>query len=341
MAKRVIFSVAGSGKTTYILNQLNLTENSLIITYTLNNLQNLRIGIIERFGFFPPNILLITYFSFIHSFCYQPFHINTYKTKGLNYAPNPNPYAKDDNRYIDKSRRLYSNRLAKFLFEKHTYDLINLRILKYFDNLYIDEVQDFAGHDFNFLMNILTIDINILLVGDFFQHTFDTSRDGNVNNSLHDNYEDYINRFERAHITIDTETLMRSYRCSPTICRFISSYIGIPIESHRTDETQINEVNDPIIAKDLIYDNSIVKLFYKEHYRYNCYSRNWGDSKGENKFSSVCVALNRTSYKSYLANTIHELPPQTRNKLYVACSRTWDNLIILSEDLFSPFKTLQ
>ncbi len=70
-------------------------------------------------------------------------------------------------------------------------DIIS-RIEKYVDHLYIDEVQDFAGNDFSFLKKISSANVDMLFVGDFFQHTFDTSRDASVNKSLHDNYSVYI-----------------------------------------------------------------------------------------------------------------------------------------------------
>ena len=41
MDKRVIFAVAGSGKTTYIVNNLFPEKRSLIITYTKNNYNNI------------------------------------------------------------------------------------------------------------------------------------------------------------------------------------------------------------------------------------------------------------------------------------------------------------
>lgn len=42
MDKRIIFAVAGAGKTTTIINKLSLEEDSLIITYTENNFKNLK-----------------------------------------------------------------------------------------------------------------------------------------------------------------------------------------------------------------------------------------------------------------------------------------------------------
>lgn len=50
------------------------------------------------------------------------------------------------------------------------------RLARYFDELLVDEVQDFAGHDFNFLLELCAADVSVVLAGDFYQHTFDTSR---------------------------------------------------------------------------------------------------------------------------------------------------------------------
>jgi DNA helicase-2/ATP-dependent DNA helicase PcrA len=154
-------------------------------------------------------------------------------------------------------------------------------LAKYYKTLYIDEVQDFAGHDFNFLKSIAQANINILMVGDFFQHTFDTSRDGIVNKPLHDDIVKYKKLFSDMTLKVDTATLNKSYRCSPTICKFITDKLGISIESHREDEVKIHHIENKEEALGILKDNEIIKLFYQQHYLYNCYSKNWGDSKGE------------------------------------------------------------
>ena len=88
------------------------------------------------------------------------------------------------------------------------------RIEKYFDVFFIDEVQDFGGHDFNFLLAISAAQVNMSFVGDFHQHTFDTSRDGNVNANLHESYLAYKKKFKLAGLNVDTDSLKCSRRCS-------------------------------------------------------------------------------------------------------------------------------
>ena len=50
MDKRIIFAVAGSGKTSLIIEKLTLEKRNLLITYTENNFINLRSKIINKFG---------------------------------------------------------------------------------------------------------------------------------------------------------------------------------------------------------------------------------------------------------------------------------------------------
>lgn len=339
MDKRVIFAVAGSGKTTHLISQLNLEQRFMLLTYTISNYENLRDGIIRKFGYFPDNIKLRSYFNFLYSFCYRPFLLQEVKAKGINWKLNTNRFAIADARFVDQYNRLYSNRIAKLLEEKKVIEYIQQRLSKYFDYLFIDEVQDFAGHDFNLIKNLSSSTLNILLVGDFYQHTFDTSRDGAVNRTLHDNYEKYQESFKNLSFLVDITTLKKSWRCSPSICQFISDSIGIGIESHRNDKTAISFITDEAVADDIFNDISIVKLFYQEHYKYGCYSKNWGDCKGEDKYESVCVVLNQNSLKMYMADELRQLPAQTLNKLYVACSRAKGNLYFVSDKLFKKYKT--
>ena len=73
MDRRIILAVAGSGKTTFLINKLNLDKRFLIITYTENNVAHIRSGIINRFGYMPTNINVLSFFQFLIHVCYRPF----------------------------------------------------------------------------------------------------------------------------------------------------------------------------------------------------------------------------------------------------------------------------
>ena len=238
-------------------------------------------------------------------------------------------------------RWLYHNRLAKYLEQTGTVKDVIARIEKYFDAFLIDEVQDFAGHDFNLLMSLCKTNVKCMFVGDFYQHTYDTSRDGNVNNSLHANYEIYKKRFSAAKMDIDLESLVKSRRCSKSVCDFISANIGIHIESDSDSLTDVSLTEDRVVAQQLYEAPDTVKLFLQEHHKYACYSQNWGASKGLDHYQDVCVVLHPPAVKAWKAGTLADLAPATRNKLYVACSRTRGNLTFVPESILNHHKRVQ
>ena len=43
------------------------------------------------------------------------------------------------------------------------------------------------------------------------------------------------------------------------------------------------------------------------------------------------MVLNQSTYKYYKANTLNQLPEQTKAKLYVACTRTRKDLYFVEE----------
>lgn len=335
MDKKVVFAVAGSGKTKLIIDGLDTVKNSYIITYTISNHKNLQDRIVRKFGYFPKNIKLYTYFSFIYSFCYKPFCQDIVKTKGINYTTQPSQFLKKETRghYIDIGDRLFSSRISKFLIDFEIIGDIVERLNKYANNIFIDEIQDFASNDFNFILKLAKANVQLLYVGDFYQHTFDTSRDGATRKNLHADYLSYQKEFEKGNIAVDTSSLLKRWRCSKTICDYISEKLKIQIESNRTDTGTIKYLTDPAEIKGVFEENRIIKLFYKMHYNYDCYSKNWGDCKGEDHYYDVCLVLNNTTFEKYLLDDMHNLASSTKNKLYVAITRTKNNLFFVSEKL--------
>lgn len=342
MDKRVIFAVAGSGKTSNIIGKLTLDKRFLLITYTINNQLTLRNRIIKRFGYLPDNIKLLSYFAFLYSFCYKPFLAYKIKSKGINWnlpPPSTRYVQRDDlNFYLDKNRRLYHNRIANLCIVRKILSDINKRIEKYYDFLSIDEIQDFAGHDFNLLKSIAQANCDMLFVGDFYQHTFDTSTDGNVNKGLFDNYDKYKKRFQSMGLVVDTTSLCNSYRCSKSVCNFIKDNLGIEIFSASNKEADIELIKTQAQADPIIKDDSIVKLFYSKHSKYACHSQNWGNSKGIDCFNDVCVVLNKTTKRLFNDHQLSNLKPQTKNKFYVACSRARGKLYLMPDKFVKSYE---
>lgn len=342
MDKRVIFAVAGAGKTTYIVNRLNKQKRSLIVTYTNANYYNLQKKITDKFnGEWPENIELMKYFSFLYKFCYRPFLSDRVKAKGIIFQPNPRLKLKTSQPEFYKTSNgyLYSNRLAKLLIIMKTIDEIKNRLEKYFDEFVIDEVQDLAGRDFELLEHLMPVNMDTLFVGDYYQHTYDTSRDGNFNGKLFDNKSTYEKRFTNRGITCDNYTLTKSYRCTPQVCEYVKNNLGIEIESCRekSDNGYVQLIDEKSRVYQILNDKSIVKLHYDKSGNYGIGHRNWGDTKGEDKYNDICVVLNKKSSELMRSNNLQELTPSTRNKLYVAITRAKGNVFIIEDKMFKDW----
>ena len=176
MDRRLMLAVAGSGKTTYLINKLNLGRRFLIVTYTDNNLVNIRQRIINTFGCVPQNITLMSYFQFLIRVCYRPFLKDKVRAKGITWdMPNPETLKlKRSNPlfYLTKGRYLYHNRIAKLCLE-YCANLIKERIEKFYDYFMVDEIQDLGGHDFNLIQAITPTTIDLSICRRFFtKHTF-------------------------------------------------------------------------------------------------------------------------------------------------------------------------
>lgn len=335
MDKRLILAVAGSGKTYHIVQKLNEEERFLLITYTINGTANLKREVINKFGFLPKNITIRNYFSFLYSFCYKPFLSDEIGAKGICWEYPKGIYNKS---YLTKNKYLYHNRISKLLIDKKIISELNQRLAKYYDYLLIDEIQDFGGNDFNLLIEISKANMNILFVGDFFQHTFSTSRDKNTNQSLHKDLNTFVNKFTKIGIVCDEKTLTKSRRCSKTTCDFIREKLGVQIFSNSDDVTECRLITNQIEVDKIMEDKSITKLFYQKHYDYVCQSNNWGASKGLG-FQNVCVIINNEVNKFFKNGTTFDFKSSiTKNKFYVACSRSRGNLFFIHNNKVKKYK---
>lgn len=342
MDKRLILAVAGSGKSKKIIDHLDKERRVLIVTYTEENTTNLESRIINKFGHIPKNITVYSYFTFLYSFCFRP--IIGDRVSGINFSPLP-LYAQkaslsSSEHYLDQRKRIYNGRISK-LFNKYPekMDMLIARIEKYYDTFCIDEVQDFAANDFNLIMEFSRLNIELLFLGDFYQHTFETSRDGNIRTNLHKKgLEYYLRQFEANGYIVDSTSLLKSYRCSPDVCSFVSKQLGISIESHREDGVTVAYIDDEDKIEMLFNDQSVVKLFYEDSHKYMGYTYNWGKVKGMDVFNDVCVILNKSTKNHFEKNTLYQIKQRTKNKLYVACTRAKGNLFFVPYNMVEKYK---
>lgn len=341
MDKWLILAVAGAGKTTHIVNQIDLTRRFLIVTYTNNNINNLRKAIIRKFSYFPSNITLMSYYQFLLSICYNPYLKDICQAKGVCFKMPPEQTSKykRNNKayYITSDRYLYHNRIAKLCQQMKVCQLISNRIDKYYDCFFFDEIQDLAGHDFDLITQIIPHHTEVLFVGDYYQHTYDTSRDGNVNCNLYNDYTKYCKIWENAGLKVDVITLENSHRCSKTICDYVRNHIGINIYSNNQTESLVEFVDNQDKVDKLIGTGMPI-LFFRERNKYCCCGMNWGESKGLDDFNDVGVVLNKETLNKYNNDSLDKLAPSTKNKLYVALTRAKRNVYLIPYVFVDKYK---
>lgn len=343
MDKKLMLAVAGAGKTTYITNTIcSHYSRVLIVTYTDSNYENIIKKLRDKNdGRMPEGVAVYTYFKFLYSFCYKPFLSDIVAAKGINYEPNPNQYAKSNTRafYVDSNNRLYSNRLSFLLEHKNVIDDIKERIKKYFDCFVFDEVQDVSGRDFNLLEKLIDTEIDIFFVGDYYQHTYNTSADGNVNTSLFDDINKYVKRFVNAGMEYDNKSLVKSWRCGESICKYVRERLNIEIYSNKGNIGKVIFLESSKEIKEKWDDLQIIKLHYQKSSQFGRGHKNWGDTKGEDCYGDVMVLLNKTTMEAYRKEELSKLPSLTRNKLYVAITRAKGTVYIADERIAKDFKT--
>lgn len=341
--KRLIHAVAGSGKTRTIIEAIDPANRNLIITYTNNNQEVLKSRLIDKFGLIPESTHVFGVFEFLYRFCLIPYLGE--RLEGINF--NYSKTNRFDRNSIDGSRRVIHNQLSQALlngklrYAAHVIDFDSsylARIDKFFDNVFIDECQDFESYDFDWMLSLSNLRANVYLLGDFYQKTFSTSSSGNKGRGIHSDLNKWLTEIRKANFDIDTTSLSESRRCPVRICEFVKENLGIEIffSTESAEEGRVIFIDPSNQVDEIMEDDSIMKLFFQNSSKYNCVSQNWGESKGA-EFEKVCVVLNKATYEHYKKGTLKELAPSTKSKLYVACTRTIKILYFISEQKIKHF----
>ncbi|CAG5604447.1 Viral (Superfamily 1) RNA helicase [Streptococcus pneumoniae] len=195
--KRLIHAVAGSGKTTKIIETIDPQKRNLILTYTETNQNTIRAKLIEKFGYIPESTFIFGVFESLYSFCLVPYLGK--RPKGINF--DYKTQGKFDKTAIDNTGRIVQNQLSKSLLrgsliykrKEIRFDNSYLdRIDKFFDCIYVDECQDFESDDFDWLLSLSNLNAEVFLFGDYYQKTFSTSRRGNKGKRIHSSFENWL-----------------------------------------------------------------------------------------------------------------------------------------------------
>lgn len=344
---KLVLAVAGAGKTYYIAEQLNQQERNIVITFTNRNVQNLEREIEAQYGRVPDNTLVMTFSSFVYQWLIKPIEpflqvgdVKGIKSRGLDlHTPLENPkingkfnfkyYKKDHHRhYINTSGKLYIARMAD-LFKVQKQPIKKLafdRLNKFCDVIYIDEVQDFVGVDYDILKMLYRLNSPyVLSVGDFNQHSVSRTNFKSVRPFKRKNKditkEEYIKGLGKG-LDIDSVTLLKSRRVAEETCKFIEKKLNIDIKSMSKEFGRVELLTNLDEIKEKIESEDTVKIVYNNAKAYDVNPiTTWSYCKGDT-FEYTCVILNGT-FKNIMSDDfkLKGISQQEINKLYVALTR--------------------
>ena len=159
----------------------------------------------------------------------------------------------------------------------------------------------------------------MLCCGDFYQHTLIQAMTATLIQRRIDDITRYEARTSTQQVSRLTGTRSTEHGVAQLQCaEFITGQLNIRIAAHGRHATLIETITDAERTAALHADNTVIKLFYREHHRYGCYSMNWGVSKGLDHFKDICVVMGSSHWKLLTRQELAALPPSSRNRLYVA-----------------------
>lgn len=345
MKNRLIIAAAGSGKTTFLVNEaLKIKhEKVLITTFTDANGNEITKKFIELNGCVPSNITIQTWFSFLIQHGVKPYQSVIYdgeinglslenKKSGMKYVFRGKPvYYKESElpqHYFNSSMQIFSDKISKFVcrVDDQIGGLVISRISRIYPYIFFDEVQDLAGYDLEIVKKLLFSTSKILLVGDPRQVTYHTHDEAKYKKYSEGKIEDFLlEQCKGCQIDIDKRILNKTFRNEEKICKLANSVFPElkPCEYEQKSETGHNgvyfvepcdvdmylEKYRPMQLKDKI--SVVVNSQYP--------SMNFGESKGLT-FKRVLIYPTKPMLNWLLDHT-KELPMQSKAKLYVAITR--------------------
>lgn len=291
MDKRVVLAVAGAGKTYSLCHNLNVSEKNLIIAFTNQNIFNIKRELIDAYGKIPARTKVMTFHSFIYQFfiCpYEPtilkfFGIDKFCREGVSFRkppektvlidkiriPNKKYYKKDQFEHYVYANKYYCGLMSELLLivKNKKFNLIkrgSQNLMKFFEHIYVDEFQDFREYDYEFLMSLAKNVNQIMMVGDYYQHSVSGQNNSGKPFKKGKNYithDEYLAMLKKLKFTIDTKSLCASRRCPKQVCKFIWEKLDIKIEENNCNKGNVIFVKkasvDEILNDDDIKKNSI------------------------------------------------------------------------------------
>lgn len=343
---KIVVAAAGSRKTTLIVEEsLQCVDKEiLILTYTIENLNQINEYFIQKNGAIPHNITIQSWYSFLLADGVRPYQNYVYdkaRIPSIHFQTGRSaPYARksDIGRYfLSKSKKIYTDKIAEFacLCNSKSEGLVIDRLAYIYDHVYIDEVQDLAGYDFDFLELLLMSNICVTVVGDNRQATFFTNCSPKNRQFKGKSIINLFKHWEKSGICSIVEKC-ECYRCNQMICDFSDKLYPEMPKTKSLNTTRTGHDGIFMVCEDELsnYINRHSPRILRDTVKTNTAgfpALNFGLSKGHN-FERVLIFPNKP-IKNYLKNgDSKKLKDMTKAKFYVGLTRARYSVAFFYED---------
>lgn len=198
-------------------------------------------------GYVPPNISVLSWFSFLISQGSKPYQRaligEPFIISGLNFMPRPNRYVKKEDArdyYLDGASHMYRDHVSDFVVRVNeaTSGSVIGRLERVYPHVFVDEVQDLVGYDLDFLHLLLESECRLTMVGDPRQYILETNV-GTRNKKYRG--AGLLDWFKERSDICDLTERSENHRCNQEICDFADSIfpslppatsVGVPTTGH-------------------------------------------------------------------------------------------------------------
>lgn len=332
-ANLIVISAAGGGKTTRVVDQALGQKQGVtaLITYTRNNIREIRLKIYERLPAIPQSVEVISWYSFLLRELARPYRavMHNKRIEGIFWSDGKSvqfvPEHKTSQHYFHDGSRIFSDKLSKFICECELKSggAVMRRLGQRFSHIIVDEIQDMAAYDLDVLELMLKSGIQITLVGDHRQATFATN-----NSSKHKAFAGpaIIKKFElwkKAGLAA-IEYERHTHRCNQAIADLADGFF--PSEPKTLSRNDRVTGHDGIFLVGTADVGEYVRLFSPQVLRYSVRTdcspfeaMNFGESKGLT-FERVLIYPHGPARK-WLASGMPSDVEKSATKMYVAATR--------------------
>jgi len=331
----VIIAAAGSGKTTELIDRTKrlLDERVLVTTFTIENSEEIKRKFYEDLGCTPSHVKIQTWFSFLLNEGVRPYQNFLYeknRIENIEFVTGQSTTfiskSNIEKYYLKHGKYIYTDKMCDFIMEvnKRSNRAVIRRLESLYDIIMIDEIQDLAGYDLDFLLELFKSKIKIIVVGDNRQAVFFTNNSARNKNKKGEHIFDLFKVWEERGLC-KIGYKKECFRSNQLICNLgdllfpempttlslnqqVTGHDGLFYISSKNIENYVSEYNPQILRYDKRskYDGELIPLNFRK-------------SKGLT-FDRVLILCNGPLNKFLKSGEIESLM-KSRAPYYVAFTR--------------------